>query len=308
MGGPRERVRAATASSFDLDEVAAAQHHRRRGRRRTRRDRSLALAPGLDDALFEHDGQLTKRDIRAVTLSALAPRQGELLWDVGLGAGSIAIEWLLRHPSLKAIGIEEKRRACGTARRAMRRRSARRICRSSQGARRRRSRALPAPDAVFIGGGLADAGVFDAVWAALEAGRPAGRQRRVARARKARLIDAFQRHGGELVRLAGRQGRTASAAGLRLAAGDAGHAMAGEQAMIVAGVGCRRGTSADELETRRAPGAGRLPAAGRAARRDCRPNRRRRPSRPSRKRAQRLSVPLTACTRRRISIASRARS
>jgi len=68
----------------------------------------LALAPGLDDGLFEHDGQLTKRDIRAVTLSALAPRQGELLWDVGLGAGSIAIEWLLRHPSLKAIGFEER--------------------------------------------------------------------------------------------------------------------------------------------------------------------------------------------------------
>ena len=79
----------------------------------------LALAPGLDDALFEHDGQLTKREVRAVTLSALAPRQGELLWDVGLGAGSIAIEWLLRHPSLKAIGIEaEPQRAARAARNA----------------------------------------------------------------------------------------------------------------------------------------------------------------------------------------------
>ena len=69
--------------------------------------------------MFEHDGQLTKRDVRAVTLSALAPRQGELLWDVGLGAGSIAIEWLLRHPSLKAIGIEEDaERAARAARNA----------------------------------------------------------------------------------------------------------------------------------------------------------------------------------------------
>ena len=105
MGGPGERVRRTTATGFDLGTVeplntialevvgpASA---------------ALSLAPGLDDSLFEHDGQLTKRDVRAITLSALAPRQGELLWDVGLGAGSIAIEWLLRHPSLKAIGIEE---------------------------------------------------------------------------------------------------------------------------------------------------------------------------------------------------------
>ena len=79
----------------------------------------MRLAPGLDDDLFENDGQLTKREVRAVTLSALAPRQGELLWDVGLGAGSIAIEWLLRHPSLKAIGIEERpERAARAARNA----------------------------------------------------------------------------------------------------------------------------------------------------------------------------------------------
>ena len=97
-----------------------AQHHRA-GDRRPPRTRQFCLAPGLDDALFEHDGQLTKREVRAVTVSALAPRHGELLWDIGLGAGSIAIEWLLRHPSLKAIGIEERRRARGP-RRAQRRR------------------------------------------------------------------------------------------------------------------------------------------------------------------------------------------
>ena len=69
----------------------------------------IPLAPGLDDSFFEHDGQLTKREIRAVTLSSLAPRQGELLWDVGLGAGSIAIEWLLTHRAMRAIGIEGQR-------------------------------------------------------------------------------------------------------------------------------------------------------------------------------------------------------
>ena len=107
MGGPRERVRRAMAKGFDLGEIAplntialevAASPDAT----------VLGFAPGLDDGLFEHDGQLTKREVRAVTLSALAPRQGELLWDVGLGAGSIAIEWLLRHPSLKAIGIEDQ--------------------------------------------------------------------------------------------------------------------------------------------------------------------------------------------------------
>ena len=73
--------------------------------------RVLPLAPGLADELFEHDGQITKREIRAVTLSALAPRRGELLWDIGAGSGSVAIEWMLADPSLRAIAIEAIRSA-----------------------------------------------------------------------------------------------------------------------------------------------------------------------------------------------------
>ena len=69
--------------------------------------------------MFEHDGQITKREIRAVTLSSLAPRAGELLWDIGCGSGSIAIEWLLRHPAIRAIGIErDPLRAARAARNA----------------------------------------------------------------------------------------------------------------------------------------------------------------------------------------------
>ena len=68
--------------------------------------RILPLTPGLADELFEHDGQITKREIRALTLSALAPRRGELLWDIGAGSGSVAIEWMLADPSLRAIAIE----------------------------------------------------------------------------------------------------------------------------------------------------------------------------------------------------------
>jgi precorrin-6Y C5,15-methyltransferase (decarboxylating) len=198
LGGPKERVRKATASTFDLSDVAALN--------------TIALdvvappeatiaglASGLDDALFEHDGQLTKREVRAVTLSALAPRQGELLWDIGLGAGSIAIEWLLRHPSLGAIGIEE-----GVERAARAARNAAFLgtpdLRIVQGRAPECLTGLPAPDAIFIGGGLSDPGVFDTAWAAL---KPGGRlvANAVSLVSEARLIEYFQRHGGELVRL-----------------------------------------------------------------------------------------------------------
>ena len=197
MGGPGERIRHATATGFDLGKVeplntialevvgpAAA---------------ALSLAPGLDDTLFEHDGQLTKRDVRAVTLAALAPRQGELLWDVGLGAGSIAIEWLLRHPSLRAIGIEEgAERATRAARNAA-------VLGTPDleivhGSAPAALAGLAAPDAVFIGGGLGDAGLFDAVWTAL---KPGGRlvANAVSLGSEAKLIELFQQHGGELTRL-----------------------------------------------------------------------------------------------------------
>jgi precorrin-6Y C5,15-methyltransferase (decarboxylating) len=198
MGGPRERVRRATANGFDLGEIASLNTLALEVTASP--DATvLALAPGLDDALFEHDGQLTKREVRAVTLSALAPRQGELLWDIGLGAGSIAIEWLLRHPSLKAIGIEDQpERAARAARNA-----------AALGTpdllivQKRAPEAfadLPRPDAVFIGGGLSDPGLFEAAWSALKSG---GRliANAVSLQSEARLIEFFQRHGGELVRL-----------------------------------------------------------------------------------------------------------
>lgn len=66
----------------------------------------LSPLAGLPDAAFEHDGQLTKRDVRAITLARLAPQPGELLWDVGAGSGSIGIEWMRAHPSCRALAIE----------------------------------------------------------------------------------------------------------------------------------------------------------------------------------------------------------
>ncbi len=105
LGGDGQRIRTARADDFDLDDVqplnvVAIAVEAAAGAR------VLPLTAGLNDTLFEHDGQITKREIRAVTLSSLAPRRGELLWDIGAGSGSISIEWMLAHPSMRAVAIE----------------------------------------------------------------------------------------------------------------------------------------------------------------------------------------------------------
>lgn len=198
IGGPRERVRQAMAVGFALADVDALNTIALEVEAPP--DAAVvALAPGLDDGLFENDGQLTKREVRAATIAALGPHWGELLWDVGLGAGSVAIEWLLRHPSLAAIGIEDRpERAARAARNA--------AALGTPDLRIVQRKApegfadLPAPDAVFIGGGLSDPGLFDAAWVHL---KPGGRlvANAVSLQSEARLIELFQRHGGELVRL-----------------------------------------------------------------------------------------------------------
>ncbi len=207
LGGPCERIRSTAAQSFGLTDVAALNIIALQVAAAADA-KIVTLAPGLDDALFEHDGQLTKRDIRAVTLSSLAPRQGELLWDVGLGAGSIAIEWMLRHPSLRAIGIEEDvvRAARAAHNAAMLGTPDLQIVQKAAPAA---FEGLPAPDAIFVGGGLPDPGLLDAAWNAL---KPGGRivANAVSLQSEARLIDCFQQHGGEITRLqvakAGRAG------------------------------------------------------------------------------------------------------
>jgi precorrin-6Y C5,15-methyltransferase (decarboxylating) len=199
LGGPRERIRAATAAEFNLDDVdplntLAIEVVARHGAR------IIARAPGLPDAMFEHDGQITKHEVRAVTQSALAPRRGELLWDVGAGAGSVAIEWMLADPTLRAIAIEAQ------AERAARiRRNAASFGVPSleilQGAAPDALAGLPAPDAIFVGGGASDPGVLDAVEAALRSGG-----RLVVNAAtlqtEALLLARHAGLGGELIRIA----------------------------------------------------------------------------------------------------------
>jgi precorrin-6Y C5,15-methyltransferase (decarboxylating) len=199
MGGPHERVRSALASAFDLEDVDALTTVAIEVVAGASAP-VISLAPGLADDLFEHDGQLTKREVRAVTLAALAPRPGELLWDVGLGAGSVAIEWLLRHASLRAVGIETRRdRADRAARNALALGAP--DLKIVVGAAPAAFTGLDAPDVVFIGGGISDEGVFEAVWARL---KPGGRlvANAVSLEGEGQLATLFCAHGGELVRLA----------------------------------------------------------------------------------------------------------
>jgi precorrin-6Y C5,15-methyltransferase (decarboxylating) len=199
LGGVRERVREAAAEGFDLPEVdplnlVAIEVEAEAGAR------VLTRAPGLPDAFFEHDGQITKREIRAVTLSALAPRRGALLWDIGAGAGSVAIEWMLAGPSTRAIAVEVR------ADRAARiRRNALALgvpgLTVLEGEAPGALAGLPVPDAVFLGGGANDPGVFDAALAAL---RPGGRfvANAVTLETEALLLARRAALGGELTRLA----------------------------------------------------------------------------------------------------------
>ncbi|WP_030856592.1 bifunctional cobalt-precorrin-7 (C(5))-methyltransferase/cobalt-precorrin-6B (C(15))-methyltransferase [Streptomyces sp. NRRL S-37] len=160
----------------------------------------LGAVPGLPDEAYEHDGQLTKRHIRAATLGALAPAPGELLWDIGGGSGSIAIEWMRTHPSCRAVTVE---RDPVRAERILR--NAERLgapgLKVVTGAAPAALTGLPTPDAVFVGGGLTAPGLLDACWAALPRG---GRlvANTVTLESEALLADAHRRHGGELVRLA----------------------------------------------------------------------------------------------------------
>ncbi|MFC8596303.1 precorrin-6y C5,15-methyltransferase (decarboxylating) subunit CbiE [Streptomyces atroolivaceus] len=160
----------------------------------------LGAVPGLPDEAYEHDGQLTKRHVRAATLGVLAPAPGELLWDIGGGSGSIAAEWMRTHPSCRAVTVERDPVRAG------------RIARNADrlgvpGLRVVTGRApdvlagLPVPHAVFIGGGLTAPGMLDACWDALP---PGGRlvANTVTLESEALLADWYRRLGGDLVRLA----------------------------------------------------------------------------------------------------------
>jgi precorrin-6Y C5,15-methyltransferase (decarboxylating) len=199
VGGPRERITRHVARDFrqsDIDplnlvalEVVAEET-----------SLCLPLGSGLADSWFETDGQITKRHVRAITLSALAPRRGELLWDIGAGSGSIAVEWLLLDPQNHAIAIESHEDR------------AERIARNAQalgvphleivkGKAPQSLAGLTPPQAIFVGGGALDEGVLDQAFAALDLG---GRfvVNAVTLETQAELVRRFKSQGGELVSIA----------------------------------------------------------------------------------------------------------
>jgi len=155
LGGPRERRRDRPAAGFDLIDV---RHPVAVALQVAGRGLALPRAAGLPDDLFAHDGQITKQRLRALALCALAPRPGERLWDIGAGAGSVAIEWLLAHPRCEAVAIEadpaRAARLRGNADRLGVDRLVLRIGAAPEALAGLMDTA--APDAVFIGGGLSD--------------------------------------------------------------------------------------------------------------------------------------------------------
>lgn len=193
LGGPGERRRCATAAQWaarppgdvhDLNVVAVCY---------LPEDRRYATLP---DDVLAHDGQLTKQAMRAVTLAALAPRPGELLWDVGSGSGSIAIEWCRAGTGCRAVAFErdEQRRA----------RIAENATAFGVGVEVRLGApeafdGVAAPSVIFIGGGLTQPGLLDACWERLPLGG-----RLVANAvtveSEAAIAQGYSRHGGELRR------------------------------------------------------------------------------------------------------------
>lgn len=168
MGGNQERIVAGMAATWQETQIAALNvvavdsiadvgvvH--------------LGRLPGLPDCAYHHDGQLTKREVRAITLSTLAPLPGELLWDVGAGCGSISIEWMRTHPRCRAVAIEQSplrsryiadnATSLGTPNLQIVEGKAPTVLKD-----------LPTPNAIFIGGGVTAPGLFDVCWEALPIG------------------------------------------------------------------------------------------------------------------------------------------
>jgi precorrin-6Y C5,15-methyltransferase (decarboxylating) len=198
LGGASERRIDGVASEWSNPEIAALNLVAIDCRAEPN---TLRLSPlgGLPDDAFRHDGQLTKRDVRAITLARLAPVPGELLWDVGAGCGSISIEWMRAHPTCRAVAIEsneERQQLIEFNRDAL----------GVPGLQLVRGRApdalegLEPPDAIFIGGGVTRAGVLDSCWQQLRSGG-----RLVANAvtlqSEAMLVNWREQHGGDLTRI-----------------------------------------------------------------------------------------------------------
>ena len=198
MGGAKECIHKMKVSEFTLSDIARLNCIALEIPEGVMR--CLPIVSGLADDWFEHDGQMTKREVRAITLSVLAPRRGETLWEIGLGAGSIAIEWLLADPTNRAIGFERN------AQRAARAASNAKALGVPQlvvleGEAPEVLEGLDPPDAIFIGGGAGMPGMIAHCWSLL---KPGGRLaiNAISLETESLLLAAHKQYGGALTRIA----------------------------------------------------------------------------------------------------------
>ncbi|MCI4664820.1 MAG: precorrin-6y C5,15-methyltransferase (decarboxylating) subunit CbiE [Neomegalonema sp.] len=199
LGGPEESRREGTAAAWSAAppqglpdfHLLALEIEAREGAQHLPRI-------GLPDDVFHHDGKITKRELRVLAVAALAPRRGETLWDIGCGCGSVAIEWMRADRDMVAYGVEPRE-----GRRAMAARNAVELgaprLELRDGAAPDALTGLPAPDAVFIGGGLSR----ETVAAAMSALKPFGRlvAHAVTLESEAMLAALQKEHGGALGRI-----------------------------------------------------------------------------------------------------------
>jgi precorrin-6Y C5,15-methyltransferase (decarboxylating) len=198
LGGVKEKVMTTIASSFNIQSIADLNLIAIQVVGDTP-NRGLSRLSGLPDEVFHHDGQITKREVRSITLSNLAPLPGQLLWDVGAGCGSISIEWLRSHPRCVAYAIEhhpqrlqyiaDNAQALGVPNLQI-----------IAGLAPDRLMDLPTPDAIFIGGGVTQERVLEVCWRSLKMG---GRLvvNAVTLESEQKVIKSYQELGGELIKI-----------------------------------------------------------------------------------------------------------
>ncbi|TNF10286.1 MAG: precorrin-6y C5,15-methyltransferase (decarboxylating) subunit CbiE [Rhodobacteraceae bacterium] len=196
LGGAHERVRFARADRFSLEDIAAPVAVALDAVDLPQGS-GLPKTPGLSEDRFAHDGQITKSPVRALTLAALAPRPGELLWDIGGGSGSVSVEWCLAGG--RAITIEPRADRIANIRANIETFGLSRQMEAVEGLAPDALADLASPDAVFIGGGGSMA-LYDWLWSHLPEGT-----RIVANGvtleTEALLAGLQSRHGGSLLRI-----------------------------------------------------------------------------------------------------------
>jgi precorrin-6Y C5,15-methyltransferase (decarboxylating) len=193
LGGPRERIRQSTAATLDFDDIQAPVAVAVRVASFT----GLPRSPGLPDASFASDGQITKSPIRALTLAALAPRPGEHLWDLGAGSGSVSVEWCLAGGSSSAVE-QNAERVINIRSNAANFGIDHRLT-VHHGHTPDLLTSLPKPHAIFVGGG------FElALFAQLQATAPLGTRlvvNAITLETESALLQLHAQHGGELLRI-----------------------------------------------------------------------------------------------------------